>query len=79
MAKNQTTGKTSSSGNRRRNWSMSSDSKMVNDYQVANQNDVHFYNVGRKILEQILAHTYLRRWEVLQRLQRTGTEKPLFM
>ena len=29
--------------------------QMVHEYQVSNQNDVHFYEVGRNILDQILA------------------------
>jgi hypothetical protein len=29
--------------------------QMVNDYQSANQNDVHFYTIGRNIIDQILA------------------------
>jgi hypothetical protein len=29
--------------------------QMVNEYQAANQNDVHFYEIGRNILDQILA------------------------
>jgi hypothetical protein len=29
--------------------------QMVHDYQVANQNDVHFYEIGRTVLDQILA------------------------
>ncbi len=29
--------------------------QMVNDYQSANQNDVFFYEVGRNIIDQILA------------------------
>jgi hypothetical protein len=29
--------------------------QMVNDYQAANQTDVHFYEIGRNILDQILA------------------------
>lgn len=29
--------------------------QMVMDYQASNQNDVHFYTIGRTILDQILA------------------------
>jgi hypothetical protein len=29
--------------------------QMVLDYQASNQNDVHFYEIGRNILDQILA------------------------
>ena len=28
---------------------------MVKDYQTANPNDVHFYEIGRNIIDQILA------------------------
>ena len=30
-------------------------SQMVRDYQVANPNDIHFYVIGREIIDQILA------------------------
>ncbi|HTE33945.1 MAG TPA: hypothetical protein VK666_26375 [Chryseolinea sp.] len=29
--------------------------QMVNDYQTMNANDVHFYEIGRNIIDQILA------------------------
>ena len=29
--------------------------QMVLDYQASNQNDVHFYEIGRNILDQVLA------------------------
>ncbi len=29
--------------------------QMVMDYQVSNEKDVHFYEIGRNILDQVLA------------------------